>query len=326
MEWKTRITDMLGCRYPIIEGAYAKQGSWKFAASVAKAGCHGLITATTPGTPAKLRESIKRCREAIEGSGGSFGVNISIGICPEPEKFIEVCIEEKVPLETAVYRPDALAPLIKEGGLLWMHKSARVKDAVHAEHLGADAVIVVGLEGTGFKQAEQMPTMLTTLMAKKMIQVPFVSAGGIGEARGFLGALAMGADGVMMGTAFMATKEFPVNSRAKEAIVKVDPFDLELRHRVIGTVDPKVYEEVLSLRDKVPWELWLSMLERVNLKDPDWKSPPPKWSEAEMIAKLRVVSLAAAFVDSVPTVKDFIDGIIGEAEALIDSYRFLKTR
>ncbi|MCG6535320.1 MAG: nitronate monooxygenase [Syntrophales bacterium LBB04] len=323
MEWKTRVTDMLGCKYPIIEGAYAKQGSWKFAAAVAKAGCHGLITATTPGTPEKLRESINRCREAIEGSGGSFGVNISIGICPEPEKFLEVCIEEKVPLETAVYRPDALAPLIKSGGLLWMHKSARVKDALHAEHLGADAVIVVGLEGTGFKQAEQMPTMLTTLLAKKMIKVPFISAGGIGEARGFLGALAMGADGIMMGTAFMATKEFPVSSRAKEAIVKADPFDLELRHRVIGSVDPKVYEEVMSLRDKVPWELWLSMLERVNLKDPDWKSPPERWSDAEQIAKLRVVSLAAAFVDSVPTVKDFIDGIIGGAEALLDSYRFL---
>lgn len=324
MEWKTRVTEMLGCKYPIIEGAYAKQGSWKFAAAIARAGCHGLITATTPGTPEKLRESIKRCREAIDGSGGSFGVNISIGICPEPEKFIEVCIEEKVPLETAVYRPDALAPLIKEGGLLWMHKSARIKDAVHAEKLGADAVIVVGLEGTGFKQAEQLPTMMTTLLAKKQIKIPFISAGGIGEARGFLGALAMGADGVMMGTAFMATKEFPISTRAKEAIVKVDPFDLELRHRVIGSVDPAAHAEVMSLRDKVPWELWLSMLERVNLKDPDWKKPPERWSDAEQIARLRVVSLAAAFVESVPPVKDFINGIIHEAEALLDGYQFLK--
>jgi NAD(P)H-dependent flavin oxidoreductase YrpB (nitropropane dioxygenase family) len=326
MAWKTRVTDMLGCKYPIIEGAYAKQGSWKFAAAVARAGCHGLITATTPGTPEKLRDSIKRCREAIEGSGGSFGVNISIGICPEPEKFLDVCIEENVPLETAVYRPDALAPRIKEAGLLWMHKSARIKDALHAEKLGADAVIVVGLEGTGFKQAEQMPTMLTTLLAKRQIKVPFISAGGIGEARGFLGVLAMGADGVMMGTAFMATKEFPISTRAKEAIVKADPFDLELRHRVIGSVDPKVYEEVLSLRDKVPMELWLSMLERVNLKDPDWKSPPARWSDAEQIARLRVVSLAAAFVDSVPPVKDFIDGIIRQAEALLEGYQFLKSR
>ena len=325
MEWKTRITEMLGCKYPIIEGAYAKQGSWKFAATVAKAGCYGLITATTPGTPEKLRESIRRCREAIDGSGGSFGVNISIGMCPQPEKFIEVCIEEKVPLETAAFRPDTLVPLIKDGGLLWMHKSARIKDAVHAEKLGADAVIVVGLEGTGFKQVEQLPTLLTTILAKRQIKIPFVSAGGIAEARGFLGALAMGADAVMMGTAFMATKEFPLNSRAKQAIVKADPFDLELRHRVIGSVDQKAYEEVMGLRDQVPLEQWLNMLERVNLKDPDWKHPQKQGSEAKQIAMLHVVSLAAAFVDGVPEVKEFIDRIIREAEELIRGYRFLKS-
>ena len=326
MEWKTRITDMLGCKYPIIEGAYARQGNWKFAAAVARTGCYGLITATTPGTPEKLRDGIRRCREAIDGSGGSFGVNISLGVCPEPEKFLEVCIEENVPVETAVYRPDALAPRIKEAGLLWMHKSARIKDALHAEKLGADAVIIVGLEGTGFKQAEQLPTMLTTILAKRQIKVPFVCAGGIAEARGFLGALAMGADAVMMGTAFMATREFPLSTRAKEAIAKADPFDLELRHRVIGSVNPRDYEEVLSLRDRVPLEQWLLMLERVNLKDPDWKSPLGKRTDVDEIKKLRLVSLAAVLVDSVQPVKDFIDDIIGKAEALLGSYEFLKTR
>ena len=317
---------MLGCKYPIIEGAYNRQGSWKFAAAVAKAGCHGLITATTYGTPARLRDSIRRCREAINGSGGSFGVNISIGVCPNPEKFLDVCIEEKVPLETAVYRPDALAPRIKEGGLLWMHKSARIKDALHAEKMGANAVILVGLEGTGFKQTEQLPTMLTTILAKRLFKVPIVSAGGIGEARGFLGALAMGADGIMLGTALMATKEFPISTRAKEAIVKADPFDLELRHRVIGTVDPQAYEDVMSLRDKVPMEQWLLMLERVNLKDKDWKSPWGNRTDVDEIKKLRLVSLAATLVDSVPTVNDYINGIIVEAEALINGYQFLKTR
>lgn len=326
MAWKTRITDMLGCTYPIIEGAYARQGSWKFAAAVARAGCHGLITATTPGTPAKLRDSIKRCREAIDGSGGSFGVNISIGVCPEPERFLDVCIEERIPVETAVYRPDALAPRIREAGLLWMHKSARIKDALHAEKLGADAVIVVGIEGTGFKQAEQLPTMLTTILAKRHFKVPFVSAGGIGEARGFLGALAMGADGIMLGTALMATKEFPISTRAKEAIAAADPFDLELRHRVIGSVDPQAYTEVMSLRDRVPLDQWLLMLERVNLKDADWKSPWEGRTDVEEIKKLRLVSLAAAVVDGVPTVKDYIDGIIGEAEALLAGYEFLSGR
>ena len=326
MEWRTRITELLGCRYPILEGAYAKQGNWKFAAAVARTGCHGLITATTPRTPERLREYIKRCREATADSDGSFGVNLSIGVCPNAEEMLEVCIEEQVPMETAVYSPDALAPRIKEGGLTWIHKSARVKDALHAEKLGADAVIIVGLEGTGFKQVEQMPTMLTTILAKRALKVPFIAAGGIGDARGFLGVLGMGADGIMMGTAFMATKEFPLSTRAKEAMVRVSPYDRELRHRVIGSVDPKAYEEVMKLRDELPVEEWLPLLERVNLKDPDWKNPPPHRTDESEIAELRLVSLAAAVMDDVPTVKEFIDRIIREAEELLDSYEFLKTR
>lgn len=323
MEWKTRITELLGCKYPILEAAYAKQGSWKFAAAVANAGAHGLITATVARSPEKLREYIRRCRDATDGS---FGVNLSIGICPRLEEMLEVCIEEGVQVETAVYRPDSLAPRIKEGGVKWVHKTARVRDALHAEQLGADAVIVVGLEGTGFKQVEQLPTMLTIIQAKRELKIPFIAAGGFGDARGFLGALAMGADGVMMGTAFMATKEFPLGSRAKEAIVKASARDSELRNRVIGSVDPEAYEEVMKLRHELPLEEWLPMLERVNLKDPDWKNMSLRRTDAQQIERLMIVSLAAAVIDGIPTVEDFIDNILQGAEQLLDSYEFIKTR
>jgi len=323
MEWKTRVTELFGCKYPILEGAYAKQGGWKFAAAVANAGAHGLITATTAHTPEKLREYIKRCRDATDGS---FGVNLSIGICPQPEEMLEICIEERVPVETAVFRPDKLAPRIKEAGLKWIHKSARVKDALHAESLGADAIIVVGLEGTGFKQTEQMPTMFTTILAKRELKVPFIAAGGYADARGFLAALAMGADGVMLGTAFMATREFPLSSSAKQAIVNASPYSVELRNRVIGSVDPVAYAEVQKLRDQLPLEVWLQMLEKVNLKDPDWKTYSPKAGDQKDVEELKVVSLAAAMIDEVATVKELIDGIINGAEELLNSYQFLKTR
>jgi len=323
MEWKTRVTELLGCKYPILEGAYNKQGGWKFAAAVANAGAHGLITATIAKTPEKLREYIRRCRDATDGT---FGVNLSVGMCPRIEEMLEVCIEEGVQVETAAYRPDSLAPRIKESGVTWIHKTARVEDAIHAEKLGADAIIVVGLEGTGFKQEQQMPAMLTTIWAKKVLKVPFIAAGGICEARGFLGALAMGADGVMMGTAFMATREFPLHTRAKEAIVKAGPDNLELRYRVIGSVDRKAYEEVMKLRHELPLETWLTMLERVNLKDPDWKSSHRRGTDAEEIEQLRIVSLAAVFLDVIPTVKELINSIIRDAEELLASYEFLKTR
>lgn len=323
MEWKTRVTELLGCKYPILQGAFGGFGNWKFAAAVAETGAFGLITASTSRTPERLREDIKRCRAATDGA---FGVNVSLGsTLKNPEEMLEVCIEEGVPVETAVYKPDALAPRIKEAGLKWIHKTARVKDAVHVEHLGVDAVIVVGLEGTGFKSPEQLPTMLTTIWAKKELKVPFIAAGGFGDARGFLGALGMGADAIMMGTAFMMTKECPLKDALKQVMVQTAPDNQQLRHRVLAIADPKDLEEVMKLRNQMPQSEWLRMLERVNLKDPDWRNPHSNPS-AVIDRELRVVSLAAGVVDRVLTVKEFVDSIIQGAEELLDSYQFLKTR
>ncbi len=323
MEWKTKVTELLGCKYPILQGAFAGVGNWKFAAAVANAGAHGIITAAVSRTPERLREDITRCRDAVRDSEGAFGVNLSIGTCPRIEEMLEVCIGEEVQVETSVYKPDSLAPRIKEGGVKWIHKTARVKDAIHAERLGADAVIIVGLEGIGFKNPEQLPTLITTIWAKRVIKVPVIAAGGIGDARGFLGALAMGADGIMMGTAFMATKECPLKALAKEAMIGIPPDDPELRHRVLDTAGPKAYAEVMNLRDKLPLEKWLPMLERIRLKESDWQSGT---AEKQKPRPHRLVSLAVAWLDSVPTVKGLIDSIIHGAEELLDSYQFLKTR
>ncbi|MFC1869921.1 NAD(P)H-dependent flavin oxidoreductase [Chloroflexota bacterium] len=321
MKWSTKIIELLGCKYPILEGAYAKQGGWKFAAAVAEAGGHGLITATVARTPEKLREYIRRCRDATDGT---FGVNLSIGICPQVEAMLEVCLEEQVPVETAVYKPDLLAPRIKESGVRWIHKTARIKEALHAEKLGVDAVIIVGLEGTGFKQAGQLPTMLTILQAKRELKIPFIAAGGIGDARGFLGAMAMGADGIMMGTAFMATTEFPLPVRAKEAIVRASPYDPGIYHRVLGSVDPQAYEEVMRLQNQYSVEEWLPMLARVHYKDPDWKNTKYRRTSAQEIEQLIIVSLAAGVIDRISPVREFIDSMVRGAEELFNGREFLK--
>ena len=315
MEWKTRVTDIFDCRYPILEGAYAGFGNWQFAAACAEAGAHGCITASTSRTPEQLREDIRSCRKA---TSGSFGVNLSFGICPRIEDMLEVCIEEKVPVETAIYKPDALAPRIKEGGIPWIHKSARVKDAQHAEELGADAVIVVGLEGVGFKSPEQLPTFITTSWGSRQVKVPFVAAGGIGDARGFLGALAMGADGIMMGTAFMATKECPTNEASKQGMVETSPDNPRLRWRVLSHASPKDYAEVLRKRGDLPLSEWLPMLERIQPKPSDWEGPP------DIPEPSRVGSLAVGAIDSIPTVKEFIDGIIREAEEMVEKWEWIK--
>ena len=317
MEWKTRVTDIFDCRYPILEGAYAGFGNWQFAAACAEAGAHGCITASTSRTPEQLQEDIRSCRKA---TSGSFGVNLSFGICPRIEDMLEVCIEEKVPVETAIYKPDALAPRIKEGGIPWIHKSARVKDAQHAEELGADAVIVVGLEGVGFKSPEQLPTFITTSWGSRQVKVPFVAAGGIGDARGFLGALAMGADGIMMGTAFMATKECPTNEASKQGMVETSPDNPRLRWRVLSHASPKDYADVLRKRGDLPLSEWLPMLERIQPKPSDWEGP------ADIPEPTRIGSLAVGAIDSIPTVKEFIDRMIAEAEEMVESRPFFRGR
>ena len=199
-----------------------------------------------------------------------------------------------------------------------------MKDAIHAEKLGADAVIVVGLEGVGFKNPVQLPTMITTTWGVKQLEVPFIAAGGIGDGRGFMGALGMGAEGIMMGTAFMATRECPTNEASKKAMVQSSPDDPQLRYRVLTSSDPDKYAEVMKMRDKVPMEEWLPMLERIQPRESDWGAGGDA-GQAKAAAS-RVGSLAVGMIEQVPTVKEFIDSIIREAEEILDSWQFLKTR
>ncbi len=288
MEWKTKITDLLGCKVPILQGATERLGVWQFAAAIAGAGAHGTITASVSKTPEQLREDIRRCKDA---TNGTFGVNLSIGICPQIDEMLEVCIAERVPVETALYKPDALAARIKQSGLKWIHKSARVRDAVHAQELGVDAVILVGLEGAGFKNPAQLPTMTTLLHAVRRLSVPVIAAGGIGDARGFLGALALGAEGVMMGSAFLTTKESPIRQEYKESMIGLNLDDPEFRNRVMT---PRIFDP----------------------KAPRQAAEDINWADA--------VSFSVAGIDRVLSVKELLEKITSEAEAILKGWRFLK--
>lgn len=289
MEWKTTITELLGCRYPILQGAMERIGTWQFAASVAEAGAHGTITGSVSKTPEKLQEDIRNCRKA---TNGSFGVNLSIGICPRIDEMLDVCIAEKVPVETSVYKPDVLAPRIKEAGLKWIHKAARIKDAVHAQELGVDALILVGTEGAGIKNPEQLPTMTTILWGMRKLSVPLIAAGGIGDARGFLGMLALGAEGVMMGSALMTTKECPISDEAKEKMIRLNPDDPEFRKRVLTPVP----------------------INRSNNPAPD--PAAIDWS--------RAASFSVAGIDRILSVQELIESIISGAENIVNSRPFFK--
>jgi len=289
MNWNTKITELLGCKYPILQGATEMIGTWPFAAAVAEAGAHGTITASICKTPDRLRDDIRRCKDATRGS---FGVNLSIGLCPHVEEMLEMCIAEGVPIETSVYKPDALAPRIKESGLPWIHKSARVKDAIHAQEVGADAIILVGVEGAGIKNPAQLPTMTTILWGVRALSVPVIAAGGIGDAHSLLGALALGAEGVTMGSALMTTKECPIGHEFKEKMLKLKLDEPEFCTRVLT---PAPFDRNAATRPEP--------------EDIDWS---------------HAASFAVTGIEGVLSVKELIQSIISDAEKIIKDWQFLK--
>lgn len=327
MEWKTRVTEILGSKYPIIQGAYGGFGTSAIAGPASAAGGFGIITAGALKTPDKLREDIRKAKDVTDKP---FGVNISIGLAAYPEEMLDVVIEEGVPvLFTAAYKADNLGKRAQAAGLKWVHKVATVKHAQAAERQGADAVVIVGIEGTGFKSAIQLPTLITITKAVRLIKVPVIAAGGIGDARGFLGALGMGAEGIYMGTAFMATKECPISDRYKEALIKGEPWDPVYRDRALEPPRKSELDKVMQEKSERPLGEWLGRLERVLLKEDangatempdDWTR---EFGDEDYDEGLRISggSLAVGVLEKVVTCKELIDGIIQGAEEMIASGR-----
>jgi len=314
MEWKTRLTEMLGIKYPIIQGAYGGFGTSKIAVPVSEAGGLGIITAGALKTPQDLRKDIRRAKAMTDKP---IGVNLSVGFCPRIEEMREVAIEEGVAvIETAAYKATEHGKRIKEAGIKWIHKVATVKHAIIAENQGVDAVVIVGMEGVGFKSREQLPTLTSITWAARQLKIPIIAAGGIGDARSFLAALTMGAEGVYMGTAFMATKECPINERHKQYLVDTAPDDHRLINKVLTPPDPKQLEKVMKQKGKIPHDEWLAKLEMVLLKE---DSDKEKSLESEEVLRLAPASLAVSTIDRVVTVRELIDSIIKGAEEILKS-------
>jgi NAD(P)H-dependent flavin oxidoreductase YrpB (nitropropane dioxygenase family) len=337
MEWKTRATELLDCKYPIMQGGLSGIGNWELAAAISETGAVGCITAGVYKTPDELRDAIRKTRQATKNS---FAVNITIGMTRHIDEMFEVCFEENIPhIETAVYKPDDYAERIKKSGIPWIHKGATVDFCKHAEKLGADAVVLVGLDGYGFKNIKQLPTFTAIAHAAREIKVPLLAAGGIADGRTFLGALALGADGIYMGTAFEVTKECRLSAKMKQNIVEAAPDQPALIHELLAPPDPEAFMEVRAARENMPFEKWIPAMEAVHLKHDKWKKARPMWEMAEGLVDgqeddLEMLgsrikgpySFACAYIDDIPTCKELVERIIREAEEILDGWEFLKSR
>ena len=231
---KTRITELLNIRYPIIQGGMMWVGRAELAAAVSNAGGLGILTALTQPTPEALREEIRRCRSMTDKP---FGVNITIlpAIEPPPyDEYVQVIIESGVKIvETAGRSPEPFMPAFKAAGIKVIHKCTSVRHAIKAEKVGCDAVSVDGFECAGHPGEDDVPNLVLIPAAFAKLSIPMVASGGIGNGRQMAAAMALGAEGINMGTRFVATKEAPVHDNMKQAMVAADETQTTLMFRTL---------------------------------------------------------------------------------------------
>jgi NAD(P)H-dependent flavin oxidoreductase YrpB (nitropropane dioxygenase family) len=234
--FKTRITEMLGIEYPIIQGGMMWLATAELAAAVSNAGGLGIIAALSCRDGNGLQQEIKKCRELTDKP---FGINISmlpdLATDERIEEFVEVVVAEHVAaVETAGRTPEPYLPRLKEAGIKVIHKVTAVRYAQTAERLGIDAVALVGFEGAGHPGMDEVTTFVLIQKAARVLSLPVIAAGGICDARGFVAALALGAEGVLMGTRFMLTRECWAHERIKAWLANATELDTMIIERSIN--------------------------------------------------------------------------------------------
>jgi NADH:quinone reductase (non-electrogenic) len=314
---RTRITELLGIEHPIIQGGMHFVGLAELAAAVSNAGGLGIITGLTQRSPELLAKEIARCRELTDKP---FGVNLTflpIVTTPDYPGYIRAIIEGGVKVvETAGNNPQKYLPALKEHGIKVIHKCTAVRHALKAESIGCDAVSVDGFECGGHPGEDDIPNMILLPRAAEELKIPFVASGGMADGRSLVAALALGADGMNMGTRFIATQEAPVHERVKAAIVAASELDTRLVMRPLRNTERVLKNEAVER---------LLQKERAlgaNLKFEDILEEvagvyPAIMQRGEMEAGAWSCGMVAGLIHDVPTCKELIDRIMAQAHEII---------
>lgn len=253
---KTRITEMFGIDHPIIQGGMHYVGFAELAAAVSNAGGLGIITALTQKTPELLAKEIARCKEMTDKP---IGVNLTflpVVEAPDYPGYIDAIIDGGIKaVETAGNNPAKWLPILKENGIKVIHKCTTVRHSLKAESIGCDAVSVDGFECGGHPGEDDIPNMILLPRAAEELKIPFVASGGMSDARSLVASLAMGAEGMNMGTRFIATKDAPVHDNVKLAILNASELDTRLVMRPLRNTERvlnnKGVEKILEKEEKL---------------------------------------------------------------------------
>ena len=314
---KTAITEMFGIQHPIIQGGMHYVGFAELAAAVSNAGGLGIITGLTQPTADDLMKEIARCREMTDKP---FGVNITFLPTltpPDYPGYIRAILEGEVKVvETAGRNPQQVLPPLQEAGVKVIHKCTSVRHALKAQSIGCDAVSVDGFECGGHPGEDDIPNMILLPRAADELDIPFVSSGGMADGRSLVASLAMGAEGMNMGTRFIATQEAPVHENVKAAIVAASELDTRLIMRPLRNT-----ERVL-VNDSVERLLEKEKTLGADLKFEDIIEEvagvyPRIMLEGDMEAGAWSCGMVAGLINDIPTCQELIDRIMAEAETII---------
>lgn len=314
---KTRITELFGIEHPIIQGGMHYVGFAELAAAVSNAGGLGTITGLTQKTPEALANEIAKCRDLTDKP---FAVNLTFlptVNAPDYPGYVKAIIQGGVKVvETAGRNPQQVMPYLKDAGIKVIHKCTSVRHSLKAQSIGCDAVSVDGFECGGHPGEDDIPNMILLPRAADELEIPFVSSGGMADARSLVASLAMGAEGMNMGTRFIATKEAPVHQRVKDAIVAASELDTRLVMRPLRNTErvlnnaavERLLEKEKSLGDDLKFEDIIEEVAGVY---------PKIMMDGDMDAGAWSCGMVAGLIDDIPTCKELIDRIMSEADALI---------
>ena len=314
---KTQITDLFGVEHPIIQGGMHMVGYAEIAAAVSNAGGLGIITGLTQGTPEKLAKEIARCREMTDKP---FGVNLTFLPAvtpPDYPAFVEAIIKGGIKVvETAGNNPQKYLPALKENGIKVIHKCTSVRHSLKAESIGCDAVSVDGFECGGHPGEDDVPNFILLPRAAEELRIPFVASGGMADGRSLVAALSLGAEGMNMGTRFMATQEAPIHDNVKQALVAASELDTRLIMRPLRNTErvlknaavERLIEKEKELGAKITFKDIVAEVGGVY---------PRIMKQGEMDAGAWSCGMVAGLIKDIPTVKELIDRTMREAEEII---------
>ncbi len=312
----TRFTEMFGVEHPIAQGGMQWVGTAELVSAVANAGALGFLTALTQPTPEALAQEIARTRNMTDKP---FGVNLTIlpSINPPPyAEYRQAIIESGVKaVETAGYKPQEHVDAFKAHGIKVIHKCTAVRHALSAERMGVDAISIDGFECAGHPGEDDIPGLILIPAAADKVTVPMLASGGFGDGRGLVAALALGADGINMGTRFCATAEAPIHDGIKQAMIENDERATELLFRSYRNTarvakNSVAIEAIRIEREGKPFESIAHLVRGARGHEGLVNGDPEHgiWT----------AGMVQGLIHDIPTVKQLIERIVSEAEAIID--------